>query len=140
MRKYDWKLISVLSLPGPVMGLLTLYGVIADGTDRWFWLVISIACALVIARRVDGNAFGHGAFVGLFLGVSSKLIQGLFSGVYAAHNPDVVEKLADSGVPGGMEFQYYVLMLVPFVGIANALLVGLMSHFAYKALPRKRVS
>ncbi len=139
MRKYNWKLIFVMSLPGPVMGLLTLYGIVADGTDRWFWLVISALCALVVARRAEYNAFGHGAFVGLLLGVSSKLIQGLFSGVYAAHNPDLVEKLSESGVPGGMEFKYFILMLVPFVGVANALLVGLMSHFASKAFPRREL-
>jgi hypothetical protein len=49
-----------------------------------------------------------------------------------------MERLAESGVPGGLEFKYFVLMLVPFVGIANAVLVGLMSHFAYRAFLRNQ--
>jgi hypothetical protein len=136
MKKYDWHLIVPLSLPGPVMGLLTLYGIIPFGIDRWFWLAISIVAAVTIARRVELHAFGHGALVGFLLGATSKLIQAIWADVYVAHNPVLLEKLTDA--TAGPAFQYRMLMLVPFVGIVNALLVGLMSYFAHKAMPRPR--
>ena len=136
MKKYDWHLIIPLSLPGPIMGLLTLYGIISFGIDRWFWLAISVVAAVTIARRVESNAFGHGALVGLLLGATSKLIQALWADVYVAHNPELLDKL--TGTTSGSAFQYRMLMLVPFVGLVNALLVGLMSYFAHKAMPHPR--
>ena len=116
------------------MGLLTLYGVISIGAEKWCWLGISILAAVTVAHRVEDNAFGHGAFVGLLLGVTSKLIQAVWAGTYAAHNPVLQEKL--SGPIDGAQFQYRMLMLVPFVGVINAILVGLMSHFTWRAKPR----
>jgi hypothetical protein len=136
MNKYDWNLIVLLSLPGPVMGFLTLRGVIPFGFDRWFWLAISVVAAIVIARRVERHAFGHGALVGFLLGATSKLIQAIWSDLYAANNPALSEKL--TGATDGPEFQYRMLMLVPFVGLTNALLVGLMSYFAHKAVRGSR--
>jgi hypothetical protein len=94
---------------------------------------VTVVAAVVIARRVEGRAFWHGALVGVILGASSKVIQGVFSTVYIAHNPELLEKFGDMEV---QEFRYFLLMLVPFVGIANALILGLMSHFAHKAMPR----
>lgn len=133
---YDWKLILLLSLPGPAIGVLTLFGVIPFGADRWFWLAVSIMAAVIIALRVEHGVFGHGAAVGLLLGVTSKLIQGIWSSTYVAHNPGLMEKF--SGETETAEFRYFVLMLVPFVGIANALIVGLMSYLTYKATGRGR--
>ena len=117
-----------------------MFGIIPDGVDRFFWLAISIGCAVVIARRAPQHAFGHGAIVGFLLGASAKLIQGIWSGVYIAHNPGLLESFseAQSKIPKGTEFKYYVLMLVPFVGIASSLIVGLLSHFAFKSLGRDR--
>ncbi|MCK5408499.1 MAG: hypothetical protein KAJ37_13615 [Candidatus Krumholzibacteria bacterium] len=140
MKHFDRRLILLLSLFGPAMGVLTLFGIIPDGVDRFFWLAISIACAVVIARRAPQHAFGHGAIVGFLLGASAKLIQGIWSGVYIAHNPGLLEKFSEeqSKMPQGTEFKYYVLMLVPFVGIASSLIVGLLSHFAFKSLGRDR--
>jgi len=134
VRKYDWSLILVMSIPGPVIGVLTLYGIIPLGAERWFWLAISIVTAVTVARRVDGAAFGHGALVGLLLVVTAKLIQAIWADTYTAHNPALLEKL--SGPSDGVQFQYRMLMIVPFIGIANAFVVGLMTHFTYKARPR----
>ena len=136
MKKYDWNLIAVLSLPGPVMGFLTLNGVIPFGIDRWFWLAISVVAAIAIAGRVQSNAFGHGALVGFLLGASSKLIQAIWADLYAVNNPVLLDKL--TGATDGAAFQYRMLMLVPFVGLINAALVGLMSYFAHKAMRRSR--
>lgn len=136
MKNYDWHLVAVLSLPGPILGVLTLFGIIPFGIDRWFWLAVSIVAAITIARRVESNAFGNGALVGFLLGATSKLIQAIWADAYVAHNPVLLEKL--TGATDGPAFQYKMLMLVPFVGITNALLVGLMSYFAHKAASRPR--
>lgn len=136
ITSYDWKLILLLSLPGPAIGVLTLFGVIPFGADRWFWLAVSIVAAVVIAWRIEHGAFGHGAVVGFLLGATSKLIQGIWSDAYIANNSDLVAKF--SGESDKSEFQFFVLMLVPFVGIANALIVGLMSYLAHRAMGRSR--
>jgi len=136
VRKYDWKLILLLSLPGPVMGLLTLYGVIPFGTDRWIWLPITIVAAVTIARRVESNAFGHGALVGFLLYATSKLVHGVWSDTYLAHNPILLDEHPDA--TEALEFKYRMLMFVPLLGIANAVLVGVMSYFTFKAMPSNR--
>ena len=134
MRDVDWRLIGLLSLPGPVMGLLTLFGIIPFGIDLWIWVAISVFAAVTIAHRVEHDAFKSGALVGFLLGASSKLIQALWAELYVTSNPELLERL--SGETTGPAFQYRMLMLVPFVGIVNAGLVGLMSYFAHKAKPR----
>jgi hypothetical protein len=136
VKSQNWHLILLLSLPGPVMGFLTLTGVIPFGVDRWFWLGISIVAAVTIAMRVDQGAFRTGALVGFFLGATSKLIQAVWSDTYVANNPELLGSL--TGATEGAPFQYRMLMLVPFVGLTNALLVGLMSYFAFKAVPAVR--
>jgi len=135
MRNLEWKTILSLSLFGPVMGLFTLFGVPPFNAEGYVWLVISVVSAVTIANRIGPGAFINGVATGFLQGATSKLVQGIFSGTYAAHNPGLMEKLTD--VPEGMEFKYFVLMLVPFVGIGSALVLGLLTFLAGRLLRRE---
>ena len=136
MKKYDWHLIIPLSLPGPIMGVLTLYGIIPFSVGRWIWAAVSIVVAVTIAHRVERDAFRHGAVVGFLVGASLVLIQAIWADVYLANNPELAQML--TGPTAGPAFQYRRLMLVPFVGILTGGLVGRMSHFTHEAMQRHR--
>jgi hypothetical protein len=135
MRNLEWKTILSLSLFGPVMGLLTLFGVLPFNVEGYVWLVISVVSAVTIANRIGPGAFINGVATGFLQGATSKLVQGIFSDTYAARNPGLMEKLTD--IPEGMEFKYFVLMLVPFVGIGSALVLGLLTFLAGRLLRRE---
>jgi hypothetical protein len=117
------------------MGMLTLFGVVPFNAEGYVWLVISVACAIAIATRFGSRTFITGAATGFLQGATSKLVQGIFSETYAARNPGLMEKLSD--IPAGMDFKYFVLMLVPFVGIGSALVLGLLSFLAGRMLKRE---
>ncbi len=129
------RLILRLSLLGPAMGTLIVLGTIPEGGDRFAWMAVDIACAIVIARSDVENVFWHGAITGFIVGASGTLVQGLFADAYFANNPWVVEVLEKK--LQGSDLQFFVMMLVPFHGVASALLTGFLSFLAGKVFRRE---
>lgn len=127
----NWKLLFVLAPFGPVMGALTVLGVFPQGADRFPWLAIVGASAVWVARREPRRALLHGAVSGFWNGASSTLVQALFLPELVANNPWFVEKFANQ--PAGFDLDYFVFMLVPFVGIAGGAMTGLASMLAARA-------
>src|SRR5262249_31994175 len=60
----NWKLIFQLSLFGLVMGLATVF-VIPSSVEPFFWLVIFIVCAYIIAKTCASRHFLHGLLVSI---------------------------------------------------------------------------
>ena len=135
MSKLNWRMILYLSMFGPFMGVLIVMGAIPRGLEGLPWLVIGLFCAFWIALRQPYKQFPHGALVGFISGVASTLIQGVFSNTYVENNPWVVEEFAD--MPAGFDIQFFTLLLVPFIGVASALVMGLMTYLAVKVTRRK---
>ena len=67
-------------------------------------------------------------------GASATFVQGVFSSTYALNNPWVVEEFAD--MPVGFDLQFFIMMLVPFIGIASALALGFLTFLAVRVLGR----
>jgi hypothetical protein len=128
-------LVLKLSLLGPVMGALVVFGVFPQGVDRFAWMVVNIGCAVVIARSSVDNVFRHGAVIGFVVGASATLVQGVFADALIANNPWVMDKFADQ--PEGFDMQLFIMQLVPFIGIAGALLTGFLSFLAGRVLRRE---
>jgi hypothetical protein len=131
-------LILKLSALGPAMGALVVIGVFPEGTDRFAWMVVNIGCAVAIARSQVANVFWHGCVTGFIVGASSTLVQGVFADTLIANNPWMLERFADQ--PEGFNLQFFVMMLVPFIGIAGALLTGFLSFLAARVLRREEAS
>jgi hypothetical protein len=55
----NWKLIFQLSLFGLAMAIATVYW-IPQNVEPFFWLVIFIICAYLIAKRCSDKYFLHG--------------------------------------------------------------------------------
>jgi ethanolamine transporter EutH len=134
MRELNWKLILLLSSFGPIMGTTIVLGVLPRVTHGYVWLVFTIASAFLVAKRCEDNYFATGAVIGFLAGATSMLIRGLFVETFSSNNPWVMEELADK--PEGYNLRYFVLNLVPFTGLAGALLGGMMAFVASRVTGR----
>jgi hypothetical protein len=118
------------------MGALIVAGAFPENVDRIAWLVVDGVCAVMIARSGVANVFWNGAVTGFILGASATLVQGLFVDTYVANNPWVMETFANQ--PEGFSMRAFVLQLVPFIGLAGALVLGFLSWLARRMIQSKK--
>jgi hypothetical protein len=128
----NWKLVASLSWLGPVVGVLTVLGVFPRGVDRFVWFVVVGTCAFVVARKAPQEAVKNGAVVGFLNGAGSTLVQAVFVEALTANNPWMVDAMADQ--PAGFDFEFFVYMLVPFIGVAGGAMTALLSMLLARAL------
>lgn len=127
----NWRLILSLSWFGPVIGALTVLGLIPRGLDRFVWAGVVAACAFLAAKKEPQRALQHGAVIGFINGASSTMVQALFVDTLTANNPWMVEAMAKQ--PPGFDFEFFVYMLVPFIGVAGAGITGLVAMWIARA-------
>lgn len=129
MSRINWNLALLLSLFGPAVGAVSVFvGTGSERADRLLWLPVVLVSAWVIARFVGRDPFRHGVVVGFIAGATAKLVQGVFAATYWANNPWLAETFMDKGAE--FDFQRYTLNLVPYVGLASALLQGFLAWVA----------
>lgn len=131
----NWKLVIPLCLFGPAMGTLMVLGAFPEGTDRYAWFVVVGLCAVIVARREPQRALLHAGTIGFVNGATSTLLQALFLHTFLANNPYVVEKFSKQ--PTGFDPQYFVFMLVPFIGIAGGAMTGLLAMLTAHVMSRR---
>jgi hypothetical protein len=124
-----------MAVLGPVMGALTVLGVFPRDVDRYLWLAVVAACAYAVARREPRRAFKHAALIGLWNGAASTLVQALFVEQLLAHNPWMTETFARQ--PAGFDTQFFVFMLVPFIGVAGGAATALLAILFVRMLDSK---
>lgn len=127
----NWRLILTLSLFGPALGALMVLGLIPRGVDRFLWAVVVAVCAFVAAKKEPQRALQHGAVIGFINGASSTMVQAVFVDTLTANNPWMVEAMAKQ--PPGFDFEFFVYMLVPFIGVASAGITGLVAMWIARA-------
>jgi len=132
----NWRLIGPLALLGPCVGVLTVLGLIPRGVDRWVWFGVVVACAGIVGRREPGRALAHGALLGFWNGASSTLLQALFARQLVANNPWITEAFANQ--PRGFDLEFFVFMLVPFIGVAGGGVTGFVAMLFARAFASRR--
>ena len=114
------------------MGTLTVLGVFPRGVDRFAWFAVVGVSAFVVARKEPRRALFHGAVAGFITGVTATLLQAVWVEELSANNPWMVEAMA--GQPAGFDFEFFVYMLVPFIGVAGGAMTGLLAMLTARAL------
>jgi hypothetical protein len=127
----NWRLIGLLSFFGPAIGALTVLGVVPRGGDRVLWAVVVGVCAFLVAKKEPARALPHGAVIGFLNGASSTLLQAVFVDTLRANNPWMVAAMANQ--PPGFDFEFFVWMLVPFIGVAGGGMTGLLAMWIARA-------
>jgi len=127
----SWPLVLKLSLFGLAMAIATVF-VIPSNLEPFFWLVIFIICAVVIARQATGRNFVHGLMVGI---VNSVWVTGahvLFFDTYIANHQ--VEAQSMSAMP--LPPRVMMAVIGPVVGVVSGIVIGILAAIAGKVLRR----
>lgn len=128
----NWRVLAPLAVLGPLMGVLMVMGSFPRGVDRYAWLMVVLCSAFVVARGEPKGALRHGALIGFWNGMSATLIQALFSGRLLANNPWMATEFA--GQPGGFDMEFFLFMLVPFIGVSGGAITALLSILFVRVL------
>ena len=121
----NWRLLAPLAVLGPLMGVLVVAGAFPRGVERLPWLLVVLACAFICARREPQRALKHAAVIGFWNGATSTLVQALMVDRLLANNPWIAESFAKQ--PEGFDMDFFMFMLVPFIGVAGGAVTGLMA-------------
>ena len=128
----NWKILAPLAILGPLMGVLIVMGQFPQGVDRFAWAGIVLTSAFFVAKRDPVAAVKHGFAIGFWNGAISTLIQAFFVKQMLANNPWMVARFANA--PRGFDLEFFVYMLVPFIGVAGGGLTALVAMFFRRAL------
>lgn len=132
----NWKLIAPLAILGPLMGALIVMGAFPPGTDRFAWGAIVLASAFIVARREPAHVVKNGFAIGFWNGATATLVQAFFVHQLIANNPWMEAKFAHA--PTGFDMEFFVFMLVPFIGVAGGGMTALVGLLFRRALAPAR--
>lgn len=130
----NWKLVASLAWIGPLMGALIVMGALPQGADRYVWSLIVLASAFIIARREPAHPVKYGFLIGLWNGATSTLVQAFLVKQLVANNPWITARFANA--PKGFDMEFFVFMLVPFIGVTGGGITALVSLLFRRALSR----
>ena len=132
----NWKLLAPLAVIGPIMGALIVGGAFPPGVDRLAWSIIVLASAFIVARREPAQAIKYGFVIGFWNGAVSTLIQAFWVKQLVANNPWIAAKFAHA--PRGFDMEFFVFMLVPFIGVAGGGVTAFVVMLFRRALASRR--
>ena len=130
----NWKLIFQLSLFGLAMAISTVYWIPSD-REPFFWLVIFIICAYIIARNCTGKYFLHGLLVSLINSIWITASHVLLFKTYIANHPKEAEMLTTMPMPTHPRLM--MLFTGPVVGLISGLVLGVFAFIASKIWKKK---
>jgi hypothetical protein len=131
----NWRLALPLALLGPLMGTLVVLGLLPPMAQRFAWFVVVGLCAVLSATREPDRALLHGAVIGLWNGATATLLQALCFELTVKNNPNLIEKFANQ--PAGFDLEFFMYMLVPFIGVSGGAMTGLLAMLVARARARR---
>jgi hypothetical protein len=135
MNTINWKLIFQLSIFGLIMAIATI-SLIPQNIEPYFWLVVFITTAYLVAKKAPGKYFLHGFLIAIFNCVWITAAHVLFASTYLPNHPQYMEMIAS--MPPMMKDHERITMTIlglPF-GIAFGLVLGLFSLIASKIVKK----
>lgn len=130
----NWKLILILAALGAVMGLASVFG-LTKGIELYLWILIALAVAVIVARKMRQRQFLHGFWVGIIGGAASPLIQAAMWTTYINNNPELAREFAQ--VPAAFDPRTFVLAASPLIAAFSGMVQGALAWTAGKMLGEK---
>lgn len=125
----NWKLIFQLSLFGLAMALATI-SLIPTKVEPFFWLIIFIICAYLIAKNCSSKYFLHGFLVSLVNAVWITAAHVFFFKTYISNHSEMSSMSAQMPLPSHPRIM--MLLTGPVFGAVFGLILGLFSFIASK--------
>ena len=131
----NWNLIFKLSLFGLAMAFATVYFIPSD-IEPFFWLLIFIICAYIIAKNCSSKYFLHGLLVSIVNAVWITAAHIILFDRYISNHANEAAMMKKMPMPGSPKLM--MLMAGPLVGIVSGLILGLFAFTAAKTMKRKQ--
>ncbi len=128
------KLIFRLSFLGLVMAVATVFW-ISPKAEPFFWLIIFIICAYIIARECSKRYFLHGFLVSMLNSVYITAAHIYFYQTYISNHPDEMNLM--NAFPLPYSPRVTMLMVGPAFGIGFGIILGIFAFVASKIVHRK---
>ena len=135
MNTINWKLIFQLSILGLIMAIATI-SLIPQNIEPYFWLVVFIVNAYLVARKAPGKYFLHGFLISIINCVWITAAHVLFASTYLANHSQYQQMIAS--MPDMMKNHERLAMIfmgLPF-GIGFGLVLGLFCFIASKLVKK----
>ena len=133
----NWRLILQLSLFGLAMGIATVF-LVPSNIEPFFWLVVMIVSAYLIATRAPGRYFLHGFAVSI---ANSAWITAVHVGLfraYADRHAEEIAMMANMGLP--THPRVMMALMGPVWGIVSGVVLGLLALLASKLVKRREAA
>jgi len=132
-----WKLIFLLSLFGLAMAFATTFW-IHTRIEPFFWLVIFIICAYLIARYATSRYFLHGLLVSIVNSFWITSIHILLFHQYMGFHPMMAQKMADMNTPLAGHPLRMMAVTGPLIGVLSGLVLGLFAFVAARLMKKNQ--
>lgn len=123
----NFRIVLSLSSMAVLMGAATSFGLM-QGLDWFFWLVLALFSAYLIAKRGSKRPLGNGFLVGFLCGVLSSATEAVFFDSYIANNPASADRLARMAQMS--DPRVFMLLSGATIGLAAGILFGLLALLA----------
>ena len=130
-----WKLIIQLSFFGFIMALATVFSLSAL-MEPFFWLIVFLFCAYMIARYAPGMYFLHGFLVGMVNCIWVTSAHILLFEFYMGNHPEM-KSFADAVMP--RHPRLLMALTGPVFGAVSGVILGFLCVWAAKMLKEKAV-
>ncbi|MCD6010808.1 MAG: hypothetical protein K0Q79_670 [Flavipsychrobacter sp.] len=129
----NWKLVFSLSLFGLAMAIATVYWV-PSTIEPFFWLIIFLICAYIVAKKAPGKYFLHGFMISIFNCVWITAAHAILSDTYAlTHAQEAAQyEQMNSEMHINLSLKQAMLLTGPIIGIISGLVLGLFCFIASK--------
>lgn len=123
----NFKLILQLSLFGLIMAFGTI-SLIPENVELFFWVVIFIFCAVIIAKACPDKHFWQGFALSLINSIWITVVHVIFYANYLPHHPNM------SGFEIGTHPRAMMILMAPLFGIIFGLMQGGFAYVASKLI------
>jgi len=123
----NWRLLFSLSLFGLAMGLVTV-SLVPSLVEPFFWLIIFLICAYLIAKYAPGKYFLHGFVLSLLNSVWITSSHIILYHSYISHHADMADMSSKTAMVNHPRL--LMALLGPLFGVLFGLIMGLFAFIA----------
>jgi hypothetical protein len=124
----NWKLILVLALTGPILGLTGVYGLNGFGSEPYIVFTLFVIFAILFSIYAPGKYFLHGFITAFLFGASMSFLRLQMLERYISVHPDAAD--AVEGFLHKVSFIRSPMLVLLCLVIISSVIAGLLAMIA----------